>query len=212
MASEAGLRERKKLQTRQLIAETARRLFSERGFDSVTVADVAREADVSVGTVFNYFPTKEDLFYSGMDVFEARLIQAVRERPAGESVLEAFRRLSLEGTRRLREEEVADLAATGARLVSGSRALQAREREIVAHYTHELAELIAADTGRPGGDVAAAATAAALMGVQRALVAYVHDAVLAGKRGAALAGATRAEARRAFARLEAGLGDYAVKR
>jgi AcrR family transcriptional regulator len=66
MSTQPGLRERKKRQTRALITEVAQRLFSERGFDAVTVAEVARAADVSEGTVYNYFPTQEDHFYAGM--------------------------------------------------------------------------------------------------------------------------------------------------
>ena len=212
MASELGLRERKKQQTRLSIAETARRLFAERGFDSVTVAEVAREADVSIGTVFNYFPTKEDLFYSGMEAFEARLIEAVRDRPAGESVLAAFRRVVLDGIPRLATDEAVDLISTATRIVGSSRSLQAREREIVVRYTEELAGLLAEGAGRPTGDVEAAAVAAALMGAQRALVAHVHASVLAGRRGAKLAADARSQAKRAFARLEHGLGDYGVKR
>src|SRR3954467_9925864 len=95
MSQETGLRERKKQQTRLLIANTARALFAERGFDAVTVAEVARAADVAEKTVFNYFPTKEDLFYSGMEAFEERLLDAVRDRAPGEPVLEAFRRFVL---------------------------------------------------------------------------------------------------------------------
>src|SRR6266511_6280596 len=91
----AGLRERKKQQTRQLIAESARRLFAQRGFEAVTVAEVARAADVSEATVFNYFPTKEDLFYSGLEAFEEELLSAIREREAGESALAAFSRFML---------------------------------------------------------------------------------------------------------------------
>jgi len=91
-----GLRERKKQQTRQLIADTARRLFAKRGFEGVTVAEVARTADVAEATVFNYFPTKEDLFYSGLEAFEERLLAAIRERKPGESALAAFGRFVLE--------------------------------------------------------------------------------------------------------------------
>src|SRR5205814_1146920 len=79
-STEPGLRERKKRQTRQSIADTARALFAERGFDRVTVAEVARAANVSEATVFNYFPTKEDLVFSGLEAFEAALVGAVRDR------------------------------------------------------------------------------------------------------------------------------------
>jgi AcrR family transcriptional regulator len=91
-AMEMGLRERKKQQTRQLIADTAWRLFADRGFERVTVAEIAREAQVAVATVFNYFPTKEDLFFYRLEAFGAQLVEAVSERPAGEPALAAFRR------------------------------------------------------------------------------------------------------------------------
>src|SRR5215211_2325660 len=132
MSAEPRLRERKKQQTRELIAETASRLFEERGFEGVTVADVARAAEVSEGTVFNYFPTKEDLFYKRMEAFEAELVDAVRNRPPGESVLSAFRRFVLDGSKRLGAEEVAQVIANAARVIDVSPALQARERAVVA--------------------------------------------------------------------------------
>ena len=69
MTSQPGLRERKKQQTREAIAETARRLFSERGFERVNVAEIARAADVAEKTVFNYFPRKEDLVYWRLESF-----------------------------------------------------------------------------------------------------------------------------------------------
>src|SRR5438309_1491737 len=86
-----GLRERKKLQTRDRLRTVARELFVERGFEHVTVAEVARAADVSEATVFNYFPTKEDQFVGGArnpklsrDVrAEARAALAALERGLG---------------------------------------------------------------------------------------------------------------------------------
>src|SRR5262249_60489320 len=92
MVVEIGLRERKKQRTRALIAETARRLFVERGFEAVSVAEIAREAEVSEATVFNYFPTKEDLVYSRLEAFEEELLAAVRHRAQGESIAAAFAR------------------------------------------------------------------------------------------------------------------------
>ena len=211
MGTQPGLRERKKRQTRALIAAAARRLFSDRGFDAVTVAEVARAADVSEGTVYNYFPTKEDLFYGGMEAFEAELVDAVRDRPVGEPVLDAFRRFVLDSLGRLANEEVPEVVATAARLVAASRALQAREREIVAHYTDALATLTAQEAEAPADDVEASAAAAALMGVQRALVAYVRAQVLDGRHGPELAADARAQAERAFARLETGLAGYSPR-
>src|SRR5437870_10519437 len=117
MASVPGLRERKKQQTRQQIFDAASRLFEAKGFDRVTVAEVARAADVSEVTVFNYFPTKEDLFFGGMDAFEEQLVEAVRRRAAGESVLAVFRRVLDEGFENLGAEERAPIIARAATLI-----------------------------------------------------------------------------------------------
>ena len=211
MSAEPGLRERKKERTRQTIAETARRLFAERGFEAVTVAEVARAADVSEGTVFNYFPSKEDLFYSQMESFEAALVDAVRDRPRGESVVAAFRRFVIERSGRLAAEEVADVIAGAARVVTASPALQAREREIVADATRALAAVLAGETGARAGDVEPLVVAGALMGAHRALVDHVRASVAGGSRGRKLAADARSQARRAFGRLERGLADYDVK-
>jgi AcrR family transcriptional regulator len=212
MSTEPGLRERKKQQTRQAIAEGAHRLFAERGFDAVTVAEVARAADVSEGTVFNYFPTKEDLFYSQMEAFEEDLLDAVRRRPAGESVVAAFRKLMLDRSRQLADDERPELIGTAARIVNDSHALQSREREILDRYTQTLASLIAEETGAGADDVVPKVVANALMGAQRELRAYVWGRVLDGLRGPELAADVRKQANRAFARIERGLGDYAIKR
>src|SRR4051812_44688099 len=87
-----GLREFKKQRTRRELADTAMRLFASRGFDHVTVAEVAEAAGVSEKTVFNYFPTKEDLFYDEVPEREEAFRQVIRNRHPGESILDALRR------------------------------------------------------------------------------------------------------------------------
>src|SRR3954451_5430780 len=102
---EAGRRARKKQQTMEQIAGTARRLFLEHGFDGVTVAQIASAADVSEQTVFNHFRTKEDLVYRQLEAFEADLLAAIRERGAGESVLAASVRFLRRGPGLLHESD-----------------------------------------------------------------------------------------------------------
>lgn len=90
--AEQGLRERKKQATRRMIADVATGLFVTRGFDAVTVAEIAEAAGVSKMTVFNYFPRKEDL-YLDRHLDRLRELEAVvRDRPAGEPVSTAMRR------------------------------------------------------------------------------------------------------------------------
>jgi len=215
--TEMGLRERKKAQTRQLIADTAWRLFADRGFERVTVAEVAREAQVAVATVFNYFPTKEDLFFSRLEAFGADLVDAVAGRAAGEPAVAAFRRQLLGAGGLLAQVEAGDDQAlerlrTMNRVIAASPALQAREQQAFSHTAAALADRLAADTGAAPGDLDAQVAANALVGVQRALVDHTRRRVLADARPAGLAAEVRALAERAFALLERGLGDFSQGR
>jgi AcrR family transcriptional regulator len=117
-----GWRERKKQQTRQRMINVALELFDERGFDRVPVAEVARAAEVSEATIFNYFPTKEDLVYGSMVAFEATLLDAVRRRPAGTSVLAAFRDCVLQPRGALATDDpaITGQIARTARIIAGS--------------------------------------------------------------------------------------------
>jgi AcrR family transcriptional regulator len=212
---EMGLRERKKAQTRQLIADTAWRLFADRGFERVTVAEVAREAEVAVATVFNYFPTKEDLFFFRLEAFGADLVEAVAGRAPGEPALAAFRRRLLGAGGLLALVEAGDDQAlerlrTMNRVIAASPALQAREQQAFAHTAAALADRLAADTGAAPGDLDAQVAANALVGVQRALVDHTRRRVLTDDDPANLAADIRALAERAFALLEDGLGGYAA--
>jgi AcrR family transcriptional regulator len=208
-----GLRERKKQQTRLLIADAARRLFAERGFDRVTVAEIARAADVSEKTVFNYFPAKEDLFYSRLEAFEEDLLAAIRERRAGTSVLAAFRGFLLgrQGVFALDapggDAEATEQLLSVTRLITESPALLAREREVFERYADALAAVIAAETGAAPGDVEPRAAAGALLAVHRALIDYVRGRALAGSSASEIGPEVKKQAKRAFARLERGLGD-----
>jgi AcrR family transcriptional regulator len=210
----AGLRERKKAATRERIAESARRLFLERGFDAVTVAEVAREADVAEKTVFNYFPAKEDLFYGRLEAFEEELLTAVRERKAGESIAAAFRDFVMESRGALQlEDEAAATRRMRAinRVISESPALQAREREIFARYTNSLAELIASETGASADAIEPRLVASALIDAHRILIDFVRERTLAGEQAKTLRRQVRARAKKAFALLEEGLAGYGVK-
>jgi AcrR family transcriptional regulator len=209
-----GLRERKKAQTRQQIADTARRLFLERGFEAVTVAEVAREADVAQKTVFNYFPSKEDLFYGRLEAFEEELLAAIRERETGQSVIGAFREFVLRrrGALQLEDDDEATKRMRAInRVITESPALLAREREVFDRYTSSLASLLAEETKAREGAIEPLVVASALIDVHRMLIGYVRERTLAGDPARDVARGVRAQAKRAFAVLERGLADYGVR-
>ncbi len=97
-----GLRERKKARTRQLIADTAARLFAERGYEHVAVSDVAREAEVAEQTVYNYFRTKEQLVTDRDQQVQDRLCDLIRSRPPGVTPAAAVRGFVLESVAGIR--------------------------------------------------------------------------------------------------------------
>jgi AcrR family transcriptional regulator len=94
--TEVGLRERKKARTRRVIADAAARLFAERGYEQVAVSDVAREAEVSEQTVYNYFQTKEQLVTDLDQEFQGELCRLIRTRAPGTTPAAAIRDLVLQ--------------------------------------------------------------------------------------------------------------------
>jgi AcrR family transcriptional regulator len=206
-ARNEGLRERKKRATRDAIAAAARRLFAERGFDAVTVAEVAVAADVSEKTVFNHFAAKEDLVFAGGDTRLTQLQAAIAERPAGTSVLDVFRANS---------EAMLDTVAAGEgddrlvvpRIVRDSPTLQKR---LAAGWEDEVAALVAAvaqATGADEDDLVPAVVARTLAWTLITIFRVAFDGLLAGEDPAQLAARLRPEAARAYDQLAAGLDDY----
>ena len=212
-APRLGLRERKKQRTRELIAEAARRLFAKRGFDRVTIAEVARAAEVSEQTVFNYFPTKEDLVYWRLETFEDELLAAIRERGPGESVLQAFGSFVLQrrGLLAERDPKARERLAELTRMITESPALLAREREIFERYTASLAKVIAEETSASAADVQPWVVANALIGVHRALVDHTRRRIVAGAPSARIQREVRVQGERVLATLEHGLGSLGVR-
>jgi AcrR family transcriptional regulator len=177
----AGLRERKKARTRALIAETAMGLFAARGFDGVTIAEVAEAAEVGVTTVFNYFPTKEDLFYDRQDDVVEHLSRVVRSRSPAESFTDACRRdmLELIAARDWRAGLVPAMADFY-RLVDRSPALYARARLMVDRAAAHLAATIADELSLAADDVVAVATAGVLTALRSGLLDQARRDGLAG--------------------------------
>jgi AcrR family transcriptional regulator len=210
MASQTGLRERKKERTRALIAETARRLFVERSYEAVSVAEIAREAEVSEATVFNYFLTKEELVYSRLEAFEEKMLAAVRDRAEGESITAAFAHFisTPRGMLASRDpKEVEELAGIS-RMIAASPALLARERQIFDAYTDSLAGLIAEETGAAPDSTEPWVVANALLGIHRASVDHARRRIAAGVRNPGLTRSVRRQITQALDALNAGLADY----
>jgi AcrR family transcriptional regulator len=206
-----GLRELKKQQTRTALADTAMALFVARGFDRVTVAEVAQTAGVSVNTVFNYFPTKEDLFFDRQADVEAHLAEVVRDRPAGTSAAGAVHASLLAALER--DEPTLGLSSEAKsfwQVVADSPALQARERVIAERSEAALAAVLAEETGGDLDDPTHKLLAGAIAGAYRATTAEIRRRVIAGEQAESIRRIVKAAAQRAFDLLQSGLADYPV--
>ncbi|MBB5912538.1 AcrR family transcriptional regulator [Nocardia transvalensis] len=140
-----GRRERKKAATRQKIADTALRLFLDRGYGSVGIRDVAAAADVAVTTLFSHFASKEALVFERDEDFEQRLAQAVTDRAPGEPLIPALRREMHVLVRHC----ASDSAAPIWDMIDESPALRQYEESMRLRHAESLAHAIAADLDLP---------------------------------------------------------------
>ncbi|MEU5001121.1 TetR/AcrR family transcriptional regulator [Streptomyces sp. NPDC021622] len=208
MTEELGLRERKKRQTASRIWRAAVDLCSERGFDHVSVAEIAEAAEVSKMTVFNYFGTKEGVIVSPMEEHVGDAARAVRERRPGDSAVTALREAFL-------EQVAARDPAVG--LSGDPRAMKVRQligdtptlahRMVVFHMRalQLLEDALAEETGDP---FLARVAAAQLLGARNALIMENHRRTLEGDPLDTIAEDCAAYAERAFEQVEKGLQGY----
>ncbi|MFF3173624.1 TetR/AcrR family transcriptional regulator [Streptomyces sp. NPDC057900] len=180
-----GLRERKKRRTRQHLSDVATGLFLERGFDAVTIAEVARAADVSVNTVYNYFPTKEDLFLDRGSGIVERLSRYVRGRDSGESAAEAVLR-----ELRVQVEGVSPTVGlmegyeSFMRVIEGADGLKARLWHIQQEALLRLEETLLEESDAEPGDPVPVLVAGQLSWVHSTLMGYIGREMVAGRKAA----------------------------
>jgi AcrR family transcriptional regulator len=172
-APKIGLRERKKIQTRQAIRHAAYRLFEEQGYDGTTVEQIAAAAEVSPSTVFRYFPTKEDIVLT--DEYDPVMVAALRARPAGEPLVESVRHAVLGPLHDMQAAE-SDEMIQRTRLVRDVPAIRARMGENW-HLTCELmTHAIAEREGRSADDLEIRIVVGALIGAwSEAVLAWIED-------------------------------------
>jgi AcrR family transcriptional regulator len=151
-----GRRERKKAATRQAIADAALELILERGFEQVSVRDIAERADVSTTTLFAHFPGKEALVFDREADVDAELAAAVRERPAGQDVVEALRAHALKSWVPMASDpRLRQLTA----LVERTPALREYAERMWMRHASALGAVIAEELGREVDDLACSALA-----------------------------------------------------
>jgi AcrR family transcriptional regulator len=203
-----GLRERRKQETRQAISDVATGLFAARGFDDVTIAQVADAAGVAKMTVTNYFPRKEDLVFDRAEGIVRSLAGVFAARAPGESLLAAMRRDY--AARIARADVTLGLASPAfARMIENSPALAGRGLEMVYQRERALGDAIAAETGADGPQQRLAA--ALVSAAHRVLYEEGIRRSLAGQPREEICAALAVAATSAFDLLEPSLGGYLTR-
>lgn len=179
-----GLRERKKLRTREEIIRVAMDLFDQQGFAATTIAQIAEAADVAPRTVSSYFPAKEDLVFPREDEIRGTLEARLRDRHEGESAVEALRGWISEEQDRWRARD--DEARCQHRIIAADPDLQAHKRAQLAQFEEVMAAAIALDLGLAPTALEPRMAAAATVAVLDRIGEGRHDAVEGGAQAAAL--------------------------
>ncbi len=199
-------RSRKRLATRQGISDTATRLFFERGFDDVTVDEIAAAADVGRMTVFNHFPRKEDLFFDRDEEGRAILREALRRRDPGVAPVEALRLLA---HRLVAERNPLVSFVAGSRAyvetIEGSETLKARARGIRDELADVVATALCECVGGHPDDPAARLAAGLLLATWTVALIQAHRGFRRHGDGAEAATVFLATIDRGTAGLEAAL-------
>ncbi|GAA2658533.1 helix-turn-helix domain-containing protein [Streptomyces lunalinharesii] len=185
-----GLRERKKRQTRQRISETALGLFVARGFDGVTIAEVAAAADVSVNTLYNYFAAKEDLVLPPDQASPQRLADIVRARQPGESAARAVLDRLRDELRR-RDRAVGLTAGFGPvfEMMRAAPTLTARLEDLGRQMTDALAAVLTEETGAAPGDQTPRVVASQIGWFHSLVYGEIGRRIVAGEKPATIAAA-----------------------
>jgi AcrR family transcriptional regulator len=205
-----GLRGLKKQRTRQAISDIATGLFLERGFEQVTIGEIAAAAGVAKMTVTNHFPRKEDLALDYHETFTASLARTVTARPPGESALAALRGEFLAAVKR--HDPLAGFSSPGfARMIRDSPTLSTRLRDLHDLREEALADVLADGTAAGSRDITPRAAAALLGSAHRILFHQVMDLTARGRSNQRIVPTVTRSAHQVFALLEPSLAGYAVR-
>jgi AcrR family transcriptional regulator len=216
----AGLRAWKKARTRLTISNVATGLFMRDGFEAVTIAQIAAAAEVSVKTVFNYFPAKEDLFFDRVDDVLGVLVDTVVDRPAGTTIVGALHRLLADravpfdarGWRHLRDAEGYERFRRYLATEAASPALRTRRLVVGELWAARLAQLFAQQLELPRGDPRAATLAAMVIAAMELRARTLSAAMLERLSARTVERRVRAVVDEAFERLALGFADIDLPR
>jgi AcrR family transcriptional regulator len=216
----AGLRAWKKARTRTRISDVATGLFMRDGFEAVTLAQIAAAAEVSVKTVFNYFPSKEDLFFDRADDLVGALVDAIVERPSDQTIVGALHRLLADrrvpfdagGWRSLRDPESYERFRRFLETEEASPALRTRRLVISELWGARLTQLLNHQLGLPAGDPRGATMATMVVAAMGLRSRTLSGAMMARLSARTVEKRVRAVVDEAFTRLATAFADVDVPR